>query len=49
VRFDRDARRLIVQKLLFEEGFGMTAAVQRAIDALETFVSAPPSKFSQAK
>jgi hypothetical protein len=40
VRFDRDARRLIIQKLLFEEGFGMTAAVQRAIDELETFVSA---------
>jgi len=40
VRFDRSARRLIVQKLLFEEGFGMTAAVQRAIDELETFVSA---------
>ena len=40
VRFDRDARRLIIRKLLFEEGFGMTAAVQRAIDELETFVSA---------
>jgi uncharacterized protein YcaQ len=40
VRFDRDTRRLIVQKLLFEEGFGMTAAVQCAIDELETFVSA---------
>ena len=40
VRFDRSARRLVVPKLLFEEGFGMTAAVQRAIDELETFVSA---------
>ena len=40
VRFDRTARRLVVPKLLFEEGFGMTAAVQRAIDELETFVSA---------
>jgi uncharacterized protein len=40
VRFDRTARRLVVQKLLFEEGFGMTAGVQRAIDKLETFVSA---------
>jgi hypothetical protein len=39
VRFDRDSQRLIVQKLLFEKGFGMTAAVQRAIDELETFVS----------
>jgi uncharacterized protein YcaQ len=40
VRFDRSTRRLVVPKLLFEEGFGMTAAVQRAIDELETFVSA---------
>ena len=40
VRFDRSARRLVVERLLFEEGFGMTAAVQRAIDELETFVSA---------
>ena len=40
VRFDRQARRLVVEKLLFEESFGMTAAVQRAIDELETFVSA---------
>jgi hypothetical protein len=39
VRFDRDDQRLFVQKLLFEEGFGMSAAVQRAIDELETFVS----------
>lgn len=39
VRFDRHARRLVVEKLLFEEGFGMTATVQRAIDQLETFVS----------
>ena len=31
VKFDRHARRLVVQKLLFEEGFAMTAAVQRAI------------------
>jgi len=41
VKFDRHARRLVVQKLLFEEGFAMTAAVQRAINELETFVSAP--------
>jgi uncharacterized protein YcaQ len=40
VRFDRAARRLVVPKLLFEEGFGMTAAVQRAIVDLETFVAA---------
>jgi uncharacterized protein YcaQ len=40
VRFDRATRRLVVPKLLFEEGFGMTAAVQRAIDELETFVAA---------
>ena len=40
VRFDRSARRLDVAKLLFEEGFGMTAAVQRAIDELEEFVGA---------
>jgi uncharacterized protein YcaQ len=38
VRFDRSTRKLVVPKLLFEEGFGMTAAVQRAIDELETFV-----------
>ncbi len=38
VRFDRQARRLVVEKLLFEESFGMTAAVQRAIDELEVFV-----------
>jgi uncharacterized protein YcaQ len=40
VRFDRSTGRLVVPKLLFEEGFGMTAAVQRAIDELETFVGA---------
>jgi hypothetical protein len=40
VRFDRSARRLIVQKLVFEDGFGMTPAVQRAIDELETFARA---------
>jgi len=38
VRFDRQARRLVVEKLLFEESFGMTTAVQRAIDELEVFV-----------
>ena len=40
LRFDQSARRLDVAKLLFEEGFGMTAAVQRAIDELEEFVGA---------
>jgi hypothetical protein len=40
VRFDRSAQRLVVPKLLFEEGFGMTAAVERAIHELESFVSA---------
>jgi hypothetical protein len=43
VKFDRSARRLVVEKLLFEEGYGMTAAIQRAIDELETFVSANSS------
>ena len=38
VRFDRDSRKLVVQKLMFEDGFAMTPAVQRAIDDLETFV-----------
>lgn len=38
VRFDRDSRKLAVQKLMFEDGFGMTPAVQRAIEELETFV-----------
>lgn len=38
VRYDRAARRLAVPKLVFEEGFGMTPAVQKAIDELETFV-----------
>jgi hypothetical protein len=40
VKFDRSAGRLVVEKLLFEEGYGMTAAIQRAIDELKTFVSA---------
>ena len=40
VRFDRNARRLEVNKLLFESGFGMTASVQRTLDDLEKFVSA---------
>lgn len=40
VRFDRSTRRLVVQKLVFEKEFEMTAAVQRAIDELETFVRA---------
>jgi uncharacterized protein YcaQ len=39
VKFDRSTRRLVVEKLLFEEGCGMTAAIQHAIDELETFVS----------
>ena len=38
VRFDRVSRKIAVQKLLFEEGFGMTPAVQRAIDEFERFV-----------
>ena len=38
VKFDRASRRLVVQKLMFEDGFGMTPAVQRAIDELESFV-----------
>jgi uncharacterized protein len=38
LKFDKASRRLVVQNLLFEEGFGMTPAVQRAIDELETFV-----------
>lgn len=38
VRFDRDSRKLAVQKLMFEDGFGMTPAVQHAIEELETFV-----------
>ena len=38
VRFDRDAKRLVVEQLLFEKGFGMTTSVQRAINELETFV-----------
>jgi uncharacterized protein YcaQ len=38
LRFDRDARRLIVEKLVFEEGFGMSAEVQRSIDELDSFV-----------
>ena len=38
LRFDRVTQRLAVQKLLFEDGFGMTPEVQGAIDELETFV-----------
>ncbi|HET7467303.1 MAG TPA: crosslink repair DNA glycosylase YcaQ family protein, partial [Candidatus Dormibacteraeota bacterium] len=38
LKFDRAARRLVVQKLMFEEGLAMTPAVQRAIDELESFV-----------
>ena len=38
LRYDRAAERLIVQKLVFEDGFGMSPAVQRAIDELEKFV-----------
>jgi len=38
LKYDRAANKLIVQKLMFEPGFGMTPAVQRAIDELETFV-----------
>lgn len=40
VSFDRQAKRLAVQKLLFEPGFGMTPEVRAAIDELEAFVSA---------
>ena len=40
VSFDRQAKRLAVQKILFEPGFGMTPEVRAAIDELEAFVSA---------
>lgn len=40
VRFDRDARRLVVQKLLFEDGQRKTPEVEKAIAELETFVRA---------
>lgn len=38
LKFDREARRLIPQKLVFEDGSGMNPEVQRAIDELERFV-----------
>ena len=38
LRFDKTSRRLVVQKLVFEPGFSMTPAVQKAIDELERFV-----------
>jgi uncharacterized protein len=38
LKFDRASKRLVVQKLMFEDGLAMTPAVQRAIDELETFV-----------
>jgi uncharacterized protein YcaQ len=38
LKFDRVLGRLAVQKLMFEPGFAMTPAVQRAIDELEKFV-----------
>lgn len=38
LRFDRESRRLAVQKLVFEAGFGMSNQVQRSIDELEAFV-----------
>ena len=38
LKYDRTAKKLIVLKLMFEPGFGMTPAVQRAIDELEAFV-----------
>lgn len=38
LKFDRAGMRLVVQKLIFEDGFAMTPAVQSAIDELERFV-----------
>ena len=38
LKFDRESRRLLVQKLVFEEGFRMSNDVQRSIDELEAFV-----------
>jgi uncharacterized protein YcaQ len=38
LRYDRQAKRLLVQKLVFEDGFDMTREVQRSIDQLDEFV-----------
>jgi uncharacterized protein YcaQ len=38
LRYERDAKRMLVQNLVFEDGFRMTAAVQRAIEEVETFM-----------
>lgn len=47
VRFDRDTRRLVVQKLLFEDGQRKTPEVENAIAELETFVRAQPNGSDQ--
>ena len=39
LKFDRESRRLMPLKLIFEDGYGMSADVQGAIDELEAFVS----------
>ena len=39
VRFDREARRLVPLKLVFEKGFEMNAEAQAALDELEAFVA----------
>lgn len=39
LKFDRESRRLMPLKLIFEDGYGMSAGVQGAIDELEAFVS----------
>ena len=46
LKYDKPSRRLVVQKLMFEDGFGMTPAVQAAIDELEKFVRLKPSSSS---
>lgn len=38
LKYDKPSKRLIVQQLTFEKGFGMTPDVQSAIDELEMFV-----------
>ena len=38
LKFDRDSRRMVVQKLVFEDGYQINPAVERAIAELETFV-----------
>ena len=46
LRYDKPSKHLIVQKLTFEKGFGMTPEVQGAIDELERFVSGSASRAS---